>query len=198
MFTFTPISKIITLVLGIALSFSQAASSPVRPNVQINTPTFTQVYDITADLISESTIAGPFGGRIMHGFLGGNVTDSNTGALVGHVISGLGGDFGVVSSVNAKLYTDLSLIVQWVDDKKFAFLKLDGIGSVENNRAAATSYARMETDSLSRQNLVNSSLLMGMAIPTATSPNATAGYFKLFAKSNPDSVFTGYGSPGVL
>ncbi|KIK54846.1 hypothetical protein GYMLUDRAFT_249192 [Collybiopsis luxurians FD-317 M1] len=216
MFTLVAISKAVTSVLGITLLLLWPVSSTLFPNFRIDTsaftqaplfsrpessalcphpdvkigaPTFTQVYNVVAELEADKTIPGPFGGRLLHGFLGGNITDATTGALVGHVLPGLGGDFGLISNVNNELYTDLSFVLQWVDDRKFAYIHIHGVGSIANNTATATSYTQMETDSSSRQHLVNSFLLMGMAIPNPASPK-TIGFFKLFAKSNPDGAIT--------
>ncbi|KIK54020.1 hypothetical protein GYMLUDRAFT_921925 [Collybiopsis luxurians FD-317 M1] len=178
------ISKIVASVFGAALLLSQPVSSTVGPKVQNDTPTFTHVYDVFLSLKAEAGIPGPFGRRILHSFTGGNVTNATTGALVANVIPGLGGDLGLVSNVNGKLYTDLSLIVQWTDDQTLAFLKLDGMGSVVNNTALASSFTRMETNSTSRQDLANTFLLMTLDIPNALS-SITFGNFKLFFQNNP-------------
>ncbi|KIK54848.1 hypothetical protein GYMLUDRAFT_249194 [Collybiopsis luxurians FD-317 M1] len=210
MFTLVALSKALTSALGIALLLSWPGSSSPHPNDQIGNPTFTralvlpqprssthrpspnvteiatpnftQVYEVVANLEAEPDIPGPFGRRVSHGFLGGNVTDAKTGALVGHVVPGVGGDFGLFSNVNGKLYTDLSFVVQWLDDKKLAYIILNGIGQVANNTGTATSYARIETDSASRQNLVDNFLLMRFNIPNP-SVTPTIGYFTLFSKS---------------
>ncbi|KIK56521.1 hypothetical protein GYMLUDRAFT_247771 [Collybiopsis luxurians FD-317 M1] len=183
MFTLGHISKIVPSVLGIALLLSQPVALTVAASVQSETPTFTQVYDMVISLEYHTGIPGPFGRRILHAFTGGNVTDVTTGELVATVVPDIGGDLGLVSNVNGKLYTDLSLVLQWTDDQTLAFLKLDGIGSVVNGTAIATSFSRMETNSTSRQNLVENFLLITNNIPNALSPTTT-GSLKLFVQNN--------------
>ncbi|KIK58136.1 hypothetical protein GYMLUDRAFT_246503 [Collybiopsis luxurians FD-317 M1] len=197
MFIFTCISKVVPSVLGITLLFSQPVLA-VGPNgTQSDIPTFTQVYDFAflADPQSD-IIPGPFGNRILRGWLGGNLTNTTTGELVGQIVPGIGGELGVVSDLNSKLYSDIGLAFQWADDQKFAFLRMHGIGSSTGNdtaTAAVTLYAEMETESPSRQNLVNSFLLATVSLepPSSSSPNATIGSLKLFAQSSPDGVITG-------
>ena len=92
MFTLVAISKVLSSALGIALLFSQPGFSTPRPNAQIDdpftqtlalsrrgstshpspnlTPNFTHIYTVAATLEAEDNIPGPFGARILHGFLG--------------------------------------------------------------------------------------------------------------------------------
>ncbi|KIK54022.1 hypothetical protein GYMLUDRAFT_49083 [Collybiopsis luxurians FD-317 M1] len=138
---------------------------------------------MTISVQNRPAIPGPFGGRILQSFTGGNVTDATTGELVATVIPSLGGDLGIVSNVNGKLYTDFSMILQWADDQTLAFLKLDGFGSVVNGAAVTTSFSRMETNSTSRQNLADDFLLIVNDIPNVLSPQSI-GSFRLFAQTN--------------
>ena len=48
------------------------------------------------------------------------MTDHTTGAFVGRMLPNYGGEFGVISNLNNKLYTDVSFIVQWADDHEYA------------------------------------------------------------------------------
>ncbi|KIK54023.1 hypothetical protein GYMLUDRAFT_249916 [Collybiopsis luxurians FD-317 M1] len=187
MFSFLGASKVVISVLGIALLFLQPVSSTDAHKVQSNAPTFTQVYEAVIPTTFENNIPGPFGGRVLGGWLGGNWTNTATGALAGRVVTGFGGELGLVSNVDNKHYPDISLVVQWADDQKFAFLRMHGIGSVESNGTTTfTLYARMETDSSSRQNLVENFLLASIVLPppTASSPNVSVGVLQLFAKNN--------------
>ncbi|KIK53090.1 hypothetical protein GYMLUDRAFT_250675 [Collybiopsis luxurians FD-317 M1] len=186
MFTLAHISKLVTSVLGIAPLLSQPVSSTDAHNVQSNAPTFTQVYEAVIPTTFENNIPGPFGGRVLGQWLGGNFTNTATGALAGRVVPGLGGELGLVSNVDSKHYPDISIVIQWVDDQKFAFLRMQGIGSIESNGTTTfTLHAQMETDSPSRQNLVESFLLTTIVLPppTKSSPNVSNGVLKLFAKS---------------
>ncbi|KIK54018.1 hypothetical protein GYMLUDRAFT_264865 [Collybiopsis luxurians FD-317 M1] len=187
MFTLAHISKVVTTVLGIALLCSQPVFSAAVSNVQSNAPGFTQVYEAIIPITFDNNIPGPFGGRVLGQWLGGNFTNTATGALAGRVIPGFGGELGLVSNVDGQHYPDISLVVQWADDQKLAFLRMHGFGSVDNTGTAAfTLYARMETDSSSRQNLVENFLLASIVLPPPppASPNASYGVLQLFAKSN--------------
>ncbi|KAF5371558.1 hypothetical protein D9757_010380 [Collybiopsis confluens] len=182
-------------VLGIVSASGPHKYPAIPPTVHIATPIFTDVYDATllfTPNVIQDFVPGPFGDRSFVGFLGGNLTDSKTGALVGRILPGVGGEFGLISNVNGKFYTDVSVIIQWKDDHKFAFLKGQGIGSL-GNFSSSTFYARMETDSTSRQHLANRALLLSIVVlpPTASPPNSTLAFFKLSMKSNPDGTFSG-------
>ncbi|KAF5371545.1 hypothetical protein D9757_010379 [Collybiopsis confluens] len=185
----------LTTMFGIASASAPLRSPAIPPTVKIETPIFTDVYDATMLLtpnVAQDFVPGPFGDRIFIGLLQGNLTDSKTGALVGHVLPGLGGELGLISNVNGKLYTSVDVVIQWVDDHKYAFLNVQGIGSF-GNITTATSYARMETNSAARQDLATRVLLISIVVlpPAASPPNSTLAYFKLSVKSNPDGTFSG-------
>ncbi|KAJ3993199.1 hypothetical protein F5050DRAFT_1810732 [Lentinula boryana] len=180
------------------LAFHHGAHAILPLGVTIPTPTFEPVYDATLLVvpnISQNLVAGPFGERAFIGFLGGNLTDYATGALEGQIIAGFGGEFGLVSS-NGMFYTDVALAVQWTDDQKYGFFRVQGIGELGNS-TYATSYtyfwehSRLETDSTTRQNLVDDVLLISIVVDTENSPsNETIAYFRLFMKNSTNPSIT--------
>ncbi|KAJ3820432.1 hypothetical protein EV361DRAFT_645880 [Lentinula raphanica] len=164
----------------------QGVHAILPTGVSIPTPTFEPIYDATLLLVPDVTqdlVAGPFGQRAFIGFLGGNLTDYATGTLEGTIIGGFGGEFGIVST-NGMFYTDVALAVQWTDDDKYGFFRVQGIGELGND-TYATSYTRLETDSTTRQNLVDDVLLISITVDVNNSPsNETIAYFRLFAKNS--------------
>ncbi|KAJ3745124.1 hypothetical protein DFH05DRAFT_1492381 [Lentinula detonsa] len=174
------------------LAFHHGAHAILPSGVSIPTPTFEPVYDATLLLVpnvSQDLVAGLFGERAFIGFLGGNLTDYATGALEGQIIAGFGGEFGIVSS-NGMFYTDVALAVQWTDDDKYGFFRVQGIGELGNS-TYATSYTRLETDSTTRQNLVDDVLLISIAVDTENaSSNETIAYFRLFMKNSTNPSIT--------
>ncbi|KAJ4478410.1 hypothetical protein J3R30DRAFT_3481678 [Lentinula aciculospora] len=179
--------KIICAAFGTSMLARQGVHATIPADVSIPTPTFEPVYDATLLLVpnvAQDLVAGPFGERAFIGFLGGNLTNYATGALEGQIIPGFGGEFGVVSSSNGMFYTDVALAVQWTDDDKYAFLRVHGVGELGNS-TYATSYTRLETDSTTRQNLVENVLLVSIVVDTNNSPsNETLGYFRLFVMNS--------------
>ncbi|KAJ3752563.1 hypothetical protein EV360DRAFT_88624 [Lentinula raphanica] len=198
------------LATAVSAAFMHTAKQGVHAilptGVSIPTPTFEPIYDATLLLVPDVTqdlVAGPFGQRAFIGFLGGNLTDYATGTLEGTIIGGFGGEFGIVST-NGMFYTDVALAVQWTDDDKYGFFRVQGIGygllsplelnehsnprgcfSELGNDTYATSYTRLETDSTTRQNLVDDVLLISITVDVNNSPsNETIAYFRLFAKNS--------------
>ncbi|KAF5366075.1 hypothetical protein D9757_010378 [Collybiopsis confluens] len=174
------------------------ASEVFPPSVQMPLPTFDYVLDTTILFdanVTEDFIPGPFGDRAYFKFDKGNITDPNTGALVANFVPGLGGEFGIRSYVNGQFYVDATVVAQWADDGKFAYFKLHGIGSLDGD-PTSTFYARLETDSPNRQDLVDKFLIWENLLlpPSASPPNSIAAYFKIFAKNDPDGEFAGYQS----
>jgi hypothetical protein len=50
-----------------------------------------------------------------------------TGALIANVVPGVGGETGVIDK-NGNLQIDVKAIFQFVDDKKYAYAAITGIG----------------------------------------------------------------------
>ncbi|KAJ7578289.1 hypothetical protein C8J56DRAFT_1112358 [Mycena floridula] len=117
-------------------------------------PTFTKLYN-GALLVDTSAgpVAGPFGTRVLFRIGGGNLTDPTTGDVVANFIPGLGGETGLIASNNV-FYPSAQVGLQWVDDNKYAWAELHGIGeSVAGQLAAGTGHIRLETDSPARTKL---------------------------------------------
>jgi hypothetical protein len=49
------------------------------------------------------------------------------GALIGNVVPGLGGETGIIDK-NGNLEIDVKAFFQFVDDKKYAYAAISGIG----------------------------------------------------------------------
>ncbi|KAJ4478412.1 hypothetical protein J3R30DRAFT_3481697 [Lentinula aciculospora] len=174
--------KIICASFGTSMLSRQGVHPTIPADVSIPTPTFEPVYDATLLLVynAQDLVVGPFGKRAFIGFLGGNLTNYATGALEDQIIPSFGGEFGVVSSSNGMFYADVALAVQWTDDDKYAFLRVHGVGRAGKQYIQYISH-RLETDSTTRQNLVENVLLVSITIDTNNSPsNETLRYFRLF------------------
>ncbi|KIK66928.1 hypothetical protein GYMLUDRAFT_239132 [Collybiopsis luxurians FD-317 M1] len=132
MFTSFRFFRTAAAALGVTVLSTPLVSSILPQGVNIDTPTFSPIYDgiiLFAPDVTQNVIPGPSGERAFISISGGNVTNATTGALAAQIIPS-GGEFGLLSTVNGKFYPDVSLVLQWTDDSKFAFLKLNGIGQV--------------------------------------------------------------------
>ncbi|KAF5388909.1 hypothetical protein D9757_005128 [Collybiopsis confluens] len=148
-------------------------------------PTFSRLFDAVIDLVPDANgqvTGGPFGQREFIGFLGGNCTDPHTGDVVANILPGLGGEFGIISSVTNALYTDVTLVLRFVDDGSIAYLSGQGVGKFgAQTDTAAVTYIRMETNSTTRQNLVTTPLLLSIEFPAdLQTPETSGALFSLF------------------
>ncbi|KAJ4488127.1 hypothetical protein J3R30DRAFT_3400703 [Lentinula aciculospora] len=155
-------------------------------------PTFTRLYDATILLVPNANAhitESPFGEREYIGFIGGNCTDPTTGEVIANVVPNVGGEFGIISSENNALYTDVHLVLQFVDDGDIAYLSGEGVGTFGATTAAVT-YLRMETSSASRQNLVTTPLLLSIEFPSDLQrANETVALFSLFVLASTTFFF---------
>ncbi|KAG9077344.1 hypothetical protein FRC06_008970 [Ceratobasidium sp. 370] len=92
------------------------------------------------------------------------------GSLIGKVVPGVGGETGIIDK-NGNLEIDVKAIFQFLDDQKFAYAAISGIGPLSGKPYDAH---HVETDSPSRLawnsyfvvanvSLVNPTLLIGDA-----------------------------------
>ncbi|KIK56941.1 hypothetical protein GYMLUDRAFT_46823 [Collybiopsis luxurians FD-317 M1] len=166
----------------------------IPSNVQIVQPEFELLYDATVTWpfnVTHFTTSGPFGVRALIGPTGGNLTNSSTGDVVGTIVPGVGGELGVVSTVNGRIYMKVTFAIQWTDDQHFAYFDTDGIGLFQTPQSS-TGYLHVETDSPSKQSLQNNLLLLSiMVLGNAQTPglNETVGYFRVYQKSSPDPIY---------
>ncbi|KAF5368233.1 hypothetical protein D9757_011222 [Collybiopsis confluens] len=166
--------------------------SPVKvipDTVSLPTPEFETVFDCVflfpANLQQNNFLDGPFGRRAFFPFIEGNFTDPKTGELVARLLPNLGGGFGINSTVDAKFYVDAVMVMQFVDDNQYAYLKLNGIGSTAGH--ASSFFLVMETASAARQDLAGKFIIFSNLFlpPTASPANQTLAYFRMFAKKVP-------------
>ncbi|KAJ3843445.1 hypothetical protein F5878DRAFT_706836 [Lentinula raphanica] len=179
----------VVVVLSLAFNEDRARAIAVqsvsrRSDAFPAVPTFTRLYDATILLVPNANghITGsPFGDREYIGFLGGNCTDPDSGKVVANIVGNVGGEFGIVSTENNALYTEVHLVLQFIDDGTIAYLSGEGVGTFGANTAAVT-YLRMETNSTSRQDLVKTPLLLSIEFPqNLQRPNETVALFSLFS-----------------
>ncbi|KIY65410.1 hypothetical protein CYLTODRAFT_492346 [Cylindrobasidium torrendii FP15055 ss-10] len=137
--------------------------------VSAQKPSFTKLFDGFLDIDrSRGSIPGPFGGRLIAGFTGGNLTDASSGALVANIVPNFGGEFGLVVPGN-RAYTDVRLAAQFVDDEAaFAFLDFQGAGSLDDGKAY--NYVRLETSSTRYASLVEDFLVIWIDVSQSPSP----------------------------
>lgn len=64
-------------------------------------------------------------------FFSGNMTAPN-GTAIGKVVPGVGGETGVIDK-NGNLELDVKVFFQFVDDKKFAYVAVSGIGPLSGH-----------------------------------------------------------------
>ncbi|KAJ3984481.1 hypothetical protein F5890DRAFT_1302014 [Lentinula detonsa] len=177
----------IFVAIFLAINKDRAQAIAVQPahkrDAFPTVPTFTRLYDATILLVPNANghITGsPFGEREYIGFLGGNCTDPTSGEVVANVVPNVGGEFGIISSENQALYTEVHLVLQFVDDGDIAYLSGEGVGTFGATTAAVT-YLRMETNSTSRQDLVKTPLLLSIEFPSDLQrPDETVALFSLF------------------
>ncbi|KAF5339294.1 hypothetical protein D9757_014870 [Collybiopsis confluens] len=197
MFSLSSLSKaVLSAVLAITvLTVHTEAASVIPDNVSMPTPEFETVFDCVflfpANLQQNNFLDGPFGRRAFFPFIEGNFTDPQTGELVARLLPALGGGFGINSTVDAKFYVDAVMVMQFVDDNQFAYLKLNGIGSTAGH--ASSFFLVMETASAARQDLAGKFIIFSnLFLPADASPaNQTLAYFRMFAKSSPEGSFLG-------
>ncbi|KIY70027.1 hypothetical protein CYLTODRAFT_452054 [Cylindrobasidium torrendii FP15055 ss-10] len=143
--------------------FSAMVSAAAIPD-----PTFTKVFDAVVELdMSKGLLPGPFGRRLLSGFISGNLTDASTGALVANVIPNFGAEFGLVTD-SGHLYTDVRLGLRFVDEDASAFLELHGSGTFENLHAY--NYLRVETNSTTYGSLVDEFLYASIDVSQSPAP----------------------------
>ncbi|KAF5380333.1 hypothetical protein D9757_007923 [Collybiopsis confluens] len=178
-----------------ALTVHTEAASVIPDTVSMPTPEFETVFDCVflfpANLQQNNFLDGPFGRRAFFPFIEGNFTDPQTGELVARLLPALGGGFGINSTVDAKFYVDAVMVMQFVDDNQFAYLKLNGIGSTAGH--ASSFFLVMETASAARQDLAGKFIIFSNLFlpPTASPANQTLAYFRMFAKSSPEGSYLG-------
>ncbi|KAF5380340.1 hypothetical protein D9757_007928 [Collybiopsis confluens] len=165
----------------------------IPDNVSMPTPEFEPIFDCVflfpANLATNNFLDGPFGRRAFFPFISGNFSDSKTGELVATLLPNLGGGFGINSTIDAKFYVDAAMVMQFVDDNQYAYLKLNGIGSTAGH--ASSFFLLMETASAARQDLAGKFIIFSnLFLPADASPaNETLAYFRMFAK--PEGSFLG-------
>ncbi|KAJ4480603.1 hypothetical protein C8J55DRAFT_513260 [Lentinula edodes] len=163
------------------------AIQPYKRDAMPAVPTFTRLYDAMILLVPDANghiTESPFGEREYIGFLGGNCTDPTTGEVVANIVPYVGGEFGIISSENSALYTEVHLVLQFVDDGDIAYLSGEGVGTFGSTTAAVT-YLRMETNSASRQQLVTTPLLLSIEFPSDLQrTDETVALFSLFTMDN--------------
>ncbi|KAJ7581961.1 hypothetical protein C8J56DRAFT_1029359 [Mycena floridula] len=146
-------------------SFLPAVLSTTLP------PTFTKLYngavllDIPANPIRLSR---------------GNLTDLITGDVVATIIPALGGETGVIASNNV-FYASVQAGFQWVDDRKFAWAELHGVGELTGGNG----HIRFETDSPARTKL--NGLFTIYTINTSTVP-ATLAIYGLYYRTGEEQM----------
>ncbi|KAF5380339.1 hypothetical protein D9757_007929 [Collybiopsis confluens] len=161
------------LLQNSSLSLTASSSSP---------PTWQQTTSSMVPLVAE--LSSP-------SYRKGNFTDSKTGELVANLLPNLGGGFGINSTIDAKFYVDAAMVMQFVDDNQYAYLKLNGIGSTAGH--ASSFFLLMETASAARQDLAGKFIIFSnLFLPADASPaNETLAYFRMFAKTSPEGSYLG-------
>ena len=61
---------------------------------------------------------------------------SSSGALIGKVVPGVGGETGIIDK-NGNVQIDVKVFFQFVDDKNFAYAAISGIGPLDGHPLAA-------------------------------------------------------------
>ncbi|KAF5339293.1 hypothetical protein D9757_014869 [Collybiopsis confluens] len=189
MFSLNGLSKaVLSAVLAVtALTVhSTEAASVIPDDVSLPIPTFEPVYDCSFRFppnLSNAWIDGPLGRRAIFRFEEANFTDSKTGELVAKLIPEAGGGFGINSTVDAKFYVDAIMMIQFVDDHEYAYLKVNGIGGL-GPKNGSSMRVQMETGSASRQALAGNFLMFeNVFLPAnVTPPDESIAYFRLFQK----------------
>ncbi|KAG9089720.1 hypothetical protein FS749_001110 [Ceratobasidium sp. UAMH 11750] len=152
--------------------FGLVSSAPLHPKL-ITPPK--HLCSFSFALSDNHLVGGPLGTRVGLGFLDGNMTAPD-GSLIAKVVPGVGGETGVIDK-NGNLEIDVKAVFQFVDDKKFAYAAISGIGPLSGKPYDAQ---HIETDSSSRLawnsyfivanvSLVNPALLIGDAFYWSTS-----------------------------
>ncbi|KAG8689222.1 hypothetical protein FRC08_011041 [Ceratobasidium sp. 394] len=152
--------------------FGLVSSAPFHPKL-ITPPK--HLCSFSFALSDNHLVGGPLGTRVGLGFLDGNMTAPD-GSLIATVVPGVGGETGVIDK-NGNLEIDVKAVFQFVDDKKFTYAAISGIGPLSGKPYDAQ---HIETDSSSRLawnsyfivanvSLVNPALLIGDAFYWSTS-----------------------------
>ncbi|KAF9024630.1 hypothetical protein BDZ89DRAFT_1068888 [Hymenopellis radicata] len=134
-------------------------------------PTFTKVFSGLLGFDDMATIDGPFGARALYTFTGGNLTDSNTGALAGTFLTAGGGDLGIASMNNGMFYANIRGILQWTDG---TYAYLEAVGSGAFTGTVANTYLHVETNSSTYSGLETQFLFMDINVTTM--PNVIGIY----------------------
>ncbi|KAG8740433.1 hypothetical protein FRC10_004324 [Ceratobasidium sp. 414] len=116
---FTSFALAATALLGSGLVFS----SPLHPKL-ITPPK--HLYSFSLEFTDNHIVDGPLGSRVGLGITGGNMTAPD-GSLIGKAVPGVGGETGVIDK-NGNLEIDVKLIFQFLDDQKYAYAAISGIG----------------------------------------------------------------------
>ncbi|KAG9087203.1 hypothetical protein FS749_003079 [Ceratobasidium sp. UAMH 11750] len=103
------------------------------------------LYSLSLTFTDNYSVAGPLGTRVGLGITGGNMTAPN-GSLIGKVVPGVGGETGVIDK-NGNLEIDAKAVCQFLDDNKYAYMAISGIGLLNGRLYNAHHF---ETDSSSR------------------------------------------------
>ncbi|KAF8598874.1 hypothetical protein BDV93DRAFT_560899 [Ceratobasidium sp. AG-I] len=134
----TSVVSAAALLLGATLA--NAASTKPK-----SLPSYKHIYSFSLELTENHLVNGPLGTRVGLGLTGGNMTAPN-GTVIGKVVPGVGGETGIIDK-NGNLELDVKVFFQFVDDKKFAYVAVSGIGPLSGHPLDAH---HVETDSPSR------------------------------------------------
>ncbi|KAF9505585.1 hypothetical protein BS47DRAFT_518928 [Hydnum rufescens UP504] len=134
---------------------SYAACSAVHKtthNAAPPAPQFKLVFtcNLALGVAHDFSIVRPQYTRVTLSILGGNWTDPD-GMLIANVVPGIGGEWGTVDSTGT-LTLDADYYVQFVHDKKYAYVRLGGFGVPAKSDDGRTV---VETDSLRYSSLNN-------------------------------------------
>ncbi|KAF8595991.1 hypothetical protein BDV93DRAFT_528311, partial [Ceratobasidium sp. AG-I] len=148
---FTSVFSAAAVLLGATLANGCLASqTPLQETniVSVNPkllPHYKHFYSFSFELTENHIVDGPIGTRIGVGFTGGSMT-APSGTLIAKVVPGVGGETGIIDK-NGNLQIDVKVFFQFIDDNKFAYVAISGVGPLTGHPLNAH---HIETDSPSR------------------------------------------------